>query len=407
MTAARLPCHPIIHKALLTGWETKVFPGGAAAIYWNGAPVHYSSIGNLQIVPEPIPIKNDVLFDLASLTKIIATTPAILFLIAHNQLSLDDRVTKFWPSFGAAGKHNITIRNLLAHNSGLPAWKPLFLPDSHSAGTWGNLLTHPLHTLPQRDILFQSAKKDILKKIELMPTEYSLGETSKYSDIGFIILGNVIELVSVEKLDSFVKKEIFSRWGLKKLFFHRLDEQNSARLALPIAATGLSRPREPADGQEKHFPPRLTFHKFPNAIGEVDDDHAFIMGGVAGHAGLFGTAQEVALFGQKVLEELAGAQRIAPVTLWKQFCQRVHPENSTRALGFDTPSSQNSSIGTFLSKTHAIGHLGFTGTSLWVSLDHSLVVALLTNRVHPTRSNQQIRTFRPFFHDAVVQALEL
>jgi CubicO group peptidase (beta-lactamase class C family) len=139
----------------------------------------------------------------------------------------------------------------------------------------------------------------------------------------------------------------------------------------------------------------------------VDDDNAFAMGGVAGHAGLFGDARDVAGFGQVLLQELEGASRLAKPELWATFCRREGTAHSTRALGFDTPSREGSATGSRIARSRAVGHNGFTGTSLWIDLDRKLSIALLTNRVHPTRANEKIKIFRPIFHDAVLEALDL
>jgi CubicO group peptidase (beta-lactamase class C family) len=173
-----------------------------------------------------------------------------------------------------------------------------------------------------------------------------------------------------------------------------------------VVSTGVCRPREPAPGQESLVPaPDPSLPPDPRP-GEVDDDNAFAMGGVAGHAGLFGTARELATLGNVILEELNGAHRLAPQDVWEELARPDPTPGSTRALGFDTPAPQDSSAGRHLAASRAIGHLGFTGTSLWIDLTRHLAIALLTNRVHPSRANTQIKAFRPAFHDAVVEALE-
>ena len=174
-----------------------------------------------------------------------------------------------------------------------------------------------------------------------------------------------------------------------------------------VASTGVFRPREPAPGQEKQVPAPPENAAPRPAPGEVDDDNAFAMGGVAGHAGLFGNACDVAAWGNAVLEGLSGAMRIAPSEVWETFCTLDPAPGSTRALGFDTPAPRDSSVGRYLGSSRAFGHLGFTGTSVWVDVRRGLSISLLTNRVHPARANVKIREFRARFHDTVVESLGL
>jgi CubicO group peptidase (beta-lactamase class C family) len=214
-------------------------------------------------------------------------------------------------------------------------------------------------------------------------------------------------------LDALVAERVTGPLGLGA-GFRRLSAAAAATAgagAAEIAPTGTSRPREPAPGQEGLW---TTAEPRPSAPGEVDDDNAWAMDGVAGHAGLFGTAADVAAFGQAVLDEAAGAGRIAPPRLWARALARdLETPGSTRALGFDTVlpgdppgvSSAGHRIGR--AAPGAVGHLGFTGVSLWVDLARELVVALCTNRTARGRAETHIRAFRPRFHDAVTEALAL
>ena len=400
--ASRRAHLPEIHQALRRGVEEQAFPGGACAVIHQGRLVHLSSTGDAQVVPARVAMSDDAIFDLASLTKAVGTTIAAALLVHRKQLSLEDPVVRFLPAFGRNGKKAVTIRQLLAHTSGLPAFRPYFL----------ELLADPTARA-----LFAEAPTDrgqllaachrgatlIRSAIENEILERDPGAAAVYSDLGFITLGLVIEAVTKETLDRFVEREISAELKLPTLCYRPLAGPRA--LGPPLVATGVFRPREPAPGQEEIVPAPDASRRAESRPGEVDDDNAYAMGGVSGHAGLFGSARDVATFGGLLLEELDGAMRLAPPTLWQSFIARDPTPGSTRTLGFDTPSV--ASCGRHLAASRGIGHLGFTGTSLWIDLERRLVVALLTNRVHPARANIKIRAFRPKFHDAVVEALDL
>ncbi|MFL5581059.1 MAG: serine hydrolase domain-containing protein, partial [Gemmatimonadaceae bacterium] len=224
-----------------------------------------------------------------------------------------------------------------------------------------------------------------------------------YSDVGFILLGEILARAGGASLDVLFSRHVAEPLGLSARFHRLTDFPTDGQ----VAPTGATRPREPAPGQEKmwgELPSR------PSVPGEVDDDNAWVMDGVSGHAGLFGTAVDVARFGQAILAGCAGEPTLAPGPLWyRALATDPLLETSTRSMGFDSPSEGLSSAGHFIGDTPpgAVGHLGFTGCSLWVDLRRSLVVALVTNRVAHGRKELRIRDFRPVFHDLVVQALGL
>jgi CubicO group peptidase (beta-lactamase class C family) len=221
-----------------------------------------------------------------------------------------------------------------------------------------------------------------------------------YSDVGFILLGEILSRAAGKPLDFLFNQYVAEPLGLGARF-HRLSEMPTDG---KVAPTGATRPREPAPGQEQLWGELPTR---PSPPGEVDDDNAWVMDGVSGHAGLFGTAVDVARFGQAVLEGCAGSPVLAPGPLWHRLLLKDPlVAGSTRYMGFDSPSAV-SSAGHFIGDTPpgAVGHLGFTGTSLWVDVRRALVVALVTNRVAHGRKELRIREFRPFFHDLVVEVL--
>jgi CubicO group peptidase (beta-lactamase class C family) len=224
-----------------------------------------------------------------------------------------------------------------------------------------------------------------------------------YSDVGFLVLGWIVETLLGETLASAFAKRVAAPLGLQNTFF--VD-------AAAPATTGAHRQAgaRPCETLSRPFVATENCEHRPEInCGTVNDDNAWAVGGVAGHAGLFSTAREVAYVGQDWLSALLGRRALLRPATATYFATRDEIVGSTRALGWDTPSAQESSIGTLLGRGRrgAIGHLGFTGTSLWIDIDRELVCVLLTNRVHPSRANQAIKAFRPRFHDAVARGCEL
>ncbi len=398
------PSVDAIGRALARGVDEGAFPGGAAAVFASGRLAHLSFAGRAQVVPSPIALRDGARFDLASLTKVLATTAATAVLASRGAIDLDDPAARLWPPFGRAGKSAVTIRELLAHASGLPAWRPFFLEalaDPAAALLFG-------HPLPPPDACERAVRRSseiVLARLAETALERPAGWRVAYSDLGFMALGRVIEQAAGEPLDDFTAREVFVRLRLPSLGFRRLGAPSREGALYP--ATGLFRPREPAPGQELLVPAPSPAASPEVRPGEVDDDNAFALGGVAGHAGLFGDARDVAAFGNAVLEELDGAGRLAPAPLWETLVAPFASAGGSRALGFDLPSPQGAAAGPRMARSRTFGHNGFTGTSLWVDRGRRLSVALLTNRVHPRRGNNAIKTFRPDFHDAVVEALGL
>lgn len=388
------PVVPAIAEALRRGVEEGACPGAAAAVFHRGALVHLSATGDARIVPTPAALHPDARFDLASLTKVVATTAAVALLVGRGRLELDAPAARYWPELPW---EQVTLRHLLAHSSGLPAWKPFFLDVLRAPLARALFDGAPTHDACAR------GRAMLLEAVRGTALERAPGAQAVYSDLGFIALGHLVERVAGVRLDRFVAEQVHAPLGLRSLAFRPLDGPSSEWPQL--AATGICRPREPAPGQERLLPaPDLS--RPPAPPGEVDDDNAFAMGGVAGHAGLFGDAHDVAAWGQAVLDELDGAARLAPAEVWRELVRRDATPGSSRALGFDTPSGENPAAGRALAGSRTIGHTGFTGTSLWIDLERRLAIALLTNRTHPSRANLRIAAFRPAFHDAVVAALE-
>ncbi len=379
--------HPIaiLQKVLDDACGIGVFPAAQAVVLHRGVQVFGGVAGN---------VSGDTRFDLASLTKVLSTTPLFLRLWTEGKVGPETLVSRYFPGT-PVGEAGVTVADLLYHRSGLPPFVPFFAQA---------LTAHPeLLDADCPSALRARVREEVIQSAAATPLAAEPRTLAAYSDVGFILLGEILARAAGAPLDTLFSRHIADPLGLSARF-HRLTD-------FPVdaapAPTGASRPREPAPGQEGMWKDVPTQ---PTRPGEVDDDNAWVMDGVAGHAGLFGTAVDVARFGQAVLDGCAGGAAIAPGPLWhRALATDPLVQDSTRSMGFDSPSEGVSSAGHYIGDTPpgAVGHLGFTGTSLWVDLRRSLVVALVTNRVANGRQETRIRDFRPLFHDFVVEALGL
>ncbi|MCY1075547.1 serine hydrolase domain-containing protein [Archangium lansingense] len=362
-----------------------IFPAAQAVVLHRGVQVFGGVAGN---------VSGDTRFDLASVTKVLCTTALFLRFWTEGKVGPETPVARFFPG-SPVGDAGATVADLLYHRSGLPPFVPFFAQA---------LTSHPELLDPGCPSATRARVRDeVIQAAAATPLKVPLRTATAYSDVGFILLGEILARAGGASLDVLFSRHVAEPMGLSARFHRLTDFPTDGRVAL----TGATRPREPAPGQEGmwgELPSR------PSVPGEVDDDNAWVMDGVSGHAGLFGTAVDVARFGQAILEGCAGAPSLAPAPLlYRALAQDPLVEGSTRSMGFDTPSVSLSSAGHFIGDTPpgAVGHLGFTGTSLWVDLRRSLVVALITNRVAHGRKEVRIREFRPVFHDLVVEALGL
>lgn len=365
-------------------------PGVQVAVIRDGALLHHSAHGQAQ---------RDTRMDLASLTKLLATTLAAAALVARGELRLDARVAELLPAFQGEGSARVTVGDLLRHRSGFAAWKPFFAPH-FAADVDGALLAAPG---PARAALLASLRPKVIERVLAEPL--APPGVRAYSDLGFIALGELLAAVSAGSLDALASREVFVPLGLKSLGFRDLRQPLTGGRFL---ATGRTRPREPAPGQEALVvvPTQTPVER----AGEVDDDNAWILGGVAGHAGLFGDALDVARVGAAILANVFGDASWMPAGFLGDW---VVPDLSTagapRGLGFDRVAGEGSTAGTLFGRWGPLGgagHLGFTGCSLWLDLDRRVSVALLTNRTLAGRAQTQaIRRLRPALHDAVMRAL--
>lgn len=343
------PAFTILEQAI----AERAFPGASIAVVHAGQIVALQAFGRFTYDPNSPPVAPETVFDLASVSKVVATATAAAVLYKRGKLRLDDCVADLAPQFGTNDlrRYDVTVRHLLIHTSGLPAYVRLF-EHAHN-------------------------REELLAAAYSTPLEADPGARTEYSDIGFIILGDILERIAGEPLDRFCRRNIFDPLGLKQTRF------------CPPAD---SRDLIPATRDDRDFRHKVV-------QGEVNDENAWVMGGVAGHAGVFSTAAEVVEFAQCWLR--GGSPILKPETV-AEFT-RQQPGTS-RALGWDRPTPPSSS-GRYFSPL-AYGHLGYTGTSLWIDPARELAVVLLTNRTWPDAKNQAIKQVRPRFHDAVVEALK-
>lgn len=329
--------------------DNKLFTGAAACVSHGGQIVFTELFGKEGDAGTP-QVTNRTLFDLASLTKIVGTTLAWVDLAAQEKGILDTCLGRWFDSV-PSDKVLITPRHLLAHTSGLPHWRPYYLM-----------------------IRTDGAPDTIISWILAEPLCSSVGSRCVYSDLGFILLGRMLELYWGRSLDELLRERIYGPLELQEDIVFRPDPNRHS-----VAWTRSSEPP-----------------------GLVNDLNARAMGGVAGHAGLFGTALGITEIADQLLASLTSSTGFFPSQTARLFCKRLDaPEGMTRTLGFDSPSPEGSSSGSRFSQT-SIGHTGFTGTSIWIDPARKVVVTLLTNRVFMGESDQRIKALRPMFHDAVM-----
>ena len=331
----------------------RAFPCAAVEIGGSAGPIWRHAAGALTYDDDAAPSTPDTVFDLASLTKVLATATVLMRLVDAGAVALADRVGSRLGEWRGGGRDAVTVADLLEHAGGLTAHLPFF-----------------------RD---HRGRRDYQHAICTLPLEYAPRTRSVYSDLGFILLAFIAADAAGAGLDEQFD-DVVSALGIGDLRF-----------------------RPPAAWRPRTAPTEVDPWRGRLLRGEVHDENGWALGGVAGHAGLFGTAPAVGRFARAVLETLRGRPRLARPETLGRFVRRGRVAGSSRALGWDT-MLVTSSCGRSLSPA-AFGHTGFTGTSLWVDPVQDLYVVLLTNRVHPTRTNEAILGVRPAVHDAVVRAL--
>lgn len=336
-----------------SGIREHVAPGAVVAVTHRKKLAAWKPFGRFTYDEGSSPVQPDTIFDLASVTKAVAMTTMAMLLYERGKLDLKARVSNFFRQFHDAGKQDVTVAMLLSHCSGLPPYERLYL------------------RCKTRDELVGAAAAS--------PLAYPPGESSAYSDLGFILLGDILSRLAAEDLASFVTREIFGPLRMTSAQFCPKPQLHSA------------------------IPPTQEDREFRHRViqGEVDDENASVMGGVAGHAGLFANAYALSIFAECLLR--GGAPILQAETVRLFTTRRSWPSGNSFALGWDTPSHPSQS-GHLLS-ADAFGHLGYTGTSLWIDPVHQVSIVLLTNRTWPHRQSQAIKQLRPAVHDAIVEAL--
>lgn len=325
-------------KIIENGSQQHAFAGAVACVGLNGSIVMNKAVGYSSIFPVRQKIEHDTLFDLASVTKVIATATSVMILVEQKRLDLETRVVDLFPSFSRGTKKKVRVRHLLCHTSGLPAWEPLY--------------AHP-----------GASKTSILRSIcNDMPLQSAPGTRATYSDLGYIILGEIVQRASNQSLDHFASDEIYRPLGMKHTsFVPWLAHDN-------VAATEFSNWR------------------FRMIRGEVHDENAAAMGGVSGHAGLFSTASDLAIFCKMMLNggTYAGKRILDKGTIRLMVRNHTSDVRSYYGLGWRVKTRLTPAVGARLSPG-SYGHNGYTGTSVWLDKARNAFIILLTNRVHPVR----------------------
>jgi CubicO group peptidase (beta-lactamase class C family) len=357
--------YPVLRNAI----AAHAFPGCAFGVLAGGKVLLEDALGRFTYEEDAPQVAAKTVYDVASLTKVVATTAAAMLLYQRRLLDIDAPLGELLPGFVVGrssdeGARQVKLRHLLAHNSGLPGYAELFRTATTPSALYRACLELPLEAQP--------------------------GTRAEYSDPGFILLGKALEVLTGEYLATWVSREVFAPLGLSATGFCPAP---AARAAIP-----------PTEEDRELRQRRIQ--------GEAQDEHAWLLKGAGGHAGLFSNVPDLLRFAGEILatpSASGGPASDSPLfekATIELFAERQGPEGSSRALGWDTPSEPSSSGRHF--SPRSIGHLGYSGCSLWIDLEARIAVALLTNRTWPDRSDasaQLIRQVRPAFHDCVRDCL--
>jgi CubicO group peptidase (beta-lactamase class C family) len=351
-----------------------VFPGAVVLVRLRGCVLYHRAFGLVARTPVSQPASLRTIYDLASLTKPLATASAMVLLLQRGMVQLDTPLQNCLSELKGSQIGRVTVGDVLSHRSGLPAWRPYYL---QICGELAELS-------PTR----AQAQCRMLRWIREEPLEAGDGSRCRYSDLGYMLLGFLLERMTGRSLAALCREELYAPLGIDELFF------------MPVA--GADPATHPDIDPARIAPTEVDPWRKRLVQGEVHDENAFALGGIAGHSGLFGTAFAVGQMSAAWLN--ARLDRDAPLSsTWVRKLVAGPPPAAgcSWVYGWDTPSGPSSS-GRFFSAS-SFGHLGFTGTSLWIDPAIELEVVLLSNRVHPSRTNDGIRTFRPRIHDAIYQ----
>ncbi len=351
----------------------RIFPSAVLLVWKNREILYHKAFGLADIGERIVTAVPSMIFDLASLTKPLATTLAVIRLVSQGLLGLDACLPEI---FGdrekiPSDKQKITVRHLLAHASGFPAYRPYYKKLSHvdEDNRW----------------------KELWKALMNETLQAEPGKETCYSDLGFLVLQKITETVSKKSLRELVRESFYDPLGLNTMMFSPGQVNEELPAGYHFVATEVCAWRK------------------KRVCGEVHDENAYVLGGVAGHAGLFGEARDICKLLVFLYDNYLGSSKgsgMQPGIVRSFWKSQRNIGSGTRALGFDMPAGQNSSSGRYFSRA-SIGHLGFTGTSFWFDPEKELLVILLTNRVYWGRENEKIKTFRPLIHDRIVECLDL
>jgi CubicO group peptidase (beta-lactamase class C family) len=359
-----------IDSIVNSGISQRYYPCAQLFIGNQNGIIYDKAYGNFTYDENSTELKNHHLFDLASVTKVIATTSAIMVLYEQGRINLDDKVIKFIPEFDNNGKSGITIKNLLLHNSGLKAWIPFYK--------------------------YYKTKEEVLSAIYNITLEYSPEKKFVYSDLNAILLGLIVEKVSGKNLNDFCYDEIFNKLGMIDTKFN-------------------------PDGNNSCVPTEYdTYWRNKQLQGEVHDEAAYILGGISGNAGLFSNAWDLHIFIGMMLNKgkyyNPNTRGLKEERLFKEstielFTKKVDgfSYNNSRALGWDTKPEPTNKYRTpcgELFSENCFGHKGYTGTSVWCDTDRKVYVIFLTNRIYPSRGNEGINEIRPDLHNAIITLIK-
>lgn len=348
-------------------------PGVALAVGRYGRLVHLRSYGHIDVAPDSPPVTDSTMFDMASLTKVVATTTAAMILEDEGKLDLDAPVRSYLPEITDSAKAKITVRMILTHTAGFEAF----------AALWRE----------------HKGRADYLAQINTRPLVYNPGDSTIYSDWDFVLAGLIIERITGTTLDQFLATRVWQPLQMRDTRFNPLAE---SPLPADSACTAAFRADHPLLARIA-VTEMDTVYRHIKVHGIVHDENACALGGVAGHAGLFSSARDVSVFAQMMLNggQYNGVRLIQPTTVARWTARQS--DKSSRAIGWDTPSDRSSS-GRYFSP-RSFGHTGFTGTSIWIDPERGVFVVLLTNRVNPTRANLRHEALRRDVADAVQAAI--
>lgn len=347
----------LIDKAIENGIADSAFPGGVVLIGHKGKIVYQKAFGHYTYDHSSTPMSLDVMFDMASVSKVIGTTSAAMLLYDAGKLNLDEKVTTYFPDFAVNGKEKAVVRNLLLHNSGLPPYGLFYKKLKTADAVWDS--------------------------IRHMKADYETGSQYVYSCLGMITLQKIMEKISGERMDLFLNKNLFAPLGMSHTMY------------------------APADSLKDQCAPTEVDNYFRKTLvqGKVHDETAYLLNGVSGNAGLFSTAPDIAVFCQMILNKgfYNGKQYIKASTIdeWT----KKQTKQSSRGLGWDTNDEGETAAWKKFSFT-SIGHTGFTGTSVFIDKERDLFAIILTNRVYPTRDNNKLTKIRHIVHDEIINAIE-